>query len=66
MALEHDARLQGQRVDVWLGGGHFETVVLTGRYLVLPDGTWLFEDQDGGMHRAEDLRREGSSGRLEA
>ncbi len=66
MPMGHDRRFEGQRVEVWLGGGYFGTVVLTGRYLVLPDGAWLYEDQDGGMHRAEDLRREGSSGRLEA
>ncbi|MCU0937485.1 MAG: hypothetical protein MUF66_15920 [Gammaproteobacteria bacterium] len=66
MSLADDPRLRGRRVEVWLGGGYFGTVVLTGRYLVLPDGAWVYEDEDGGMHRADDLRREGSSGRLEA
>ena len=51
---------------MWLGGGYFGTVVLTGWYRVGPGGERLYEDQDGALHRAGNVRPEGSTGRLEA
>ena len=66
MPLHPDPAAQGLRAEVWLGGGYFGTVVLTGRYRVGPGGERLYEDQDGALHRADDLCPEGSTGRLEA
>ena len=66
MPLHPDHVAQGLRAEVWLGGGYFGTVVLTGRYRVGPGRERLDEDPDGALHRAGDLRPEGSTGRLEA
>ena len=66
MTFQHDPRAQGLRVGVWLGGGYFGTVVLTGRYTVVDGDTHLYEDQCGAMHLADDLRPEGGTGRLDA
>ena len=66
MPLHHDPAAQGLRAEVWLGGGYFGTVVLTGRCRVDPGEERLHADQDGALHRAGDVRPEGSTGRLEA